>query len=168
MCFFKSKKIPPENQNNSPYDSLRNLAFEVIPEQLGINLDDDQQAYGAVVDMCISNDKTATMICFLDGTASLYYSNGGGIIGAGQHENVRRAVLSYLMSIHKALPIMNLTDSFDVIQVPNHHKFYLFTKKGKYSIDLDLSDHQRSKEIHFLFSSSQMVLSEIRKVAESK
>ena len=33
----------------------------------------------------------ASLVVFADGTTSLYFSNGGGVIGAGQHASVREA-----------------------------------------------------------------------------
>ena len=37
-----------------------------------------------------------TLVALADGTASLYFSNGGGIIGAGQHDSVRTAAETLL------------------------------------------------------------------------
>jgi hypothetical protein len=38
----------------------------------------------------------ATLVTFLDGATSLYFSNGGGIIGAGEHASVRAAAAAFL------------------------------------------------------------------------
>lgn len=38
---------------------------------------------------------TATLVAFNDGTTSLYLDTGGGVIGAGAHEAVRRAAESF-------------------------------------------------------------------------
>ncbi|MBL4575724.1 MAG: hypothetical protein JKY51_06460 [Opitutaceae bacterium] len=41
-----------------------------------------------------------TLIASADGSASIYFSNGGGIIGAGEHENVRRRrILTRLLRV---------------------------------------------------------------------
>jgi hypothetical protein len=37
----------------------------------------------------------ATLVAFDDGTTSLYFSFGGGVIGAGTHEGVRRVATSF-------------------------------------------------------------------------
>lgn len=141
---------------------MRKNAFNIKPEELGVSLDNDDQVYGCVVDMAMGNGNVVTMVCYFDGTASLYYSTGGGIIGSGQHENVRKAVGSFLVSIHQVLPIMKKTENFDTAPKENHQIFYLFTRVGVYTYDLDLSVLNRQKEVNFLFSLSQMVLSEIR------
>lgn len=168
--FFKSKKKTNEGnaeKDNNPYVGLRNLALNISPDELGVKLDKDDQVYGAVVDMDI-NGNVATMACLIDGTASLYFSTGGGILGSGQHESVHKAVVSYLVSIHQVLHIMNLTNNFDAKPQPNHHVFYLLTRTGVYMFDLDINDDNKSKEAQYLFALSQMVLNEIRKVNDKK
>ena len=35
--------------------------------------------------------RAASLVAFADGTTSLYFSNGGGVIGAGEHASVRAA-----------------------------------------------------------------------------
>lgn len=41
------------------------------------------------------NGGVATLVTFDDGTTSIYLSTGGGIIGAGKHETVRRAAAAF-------------------------------------------------------------------------
>jgi hypothetical protein len=48
---------------------------------------------------------SATIVCVADGTTSLYTSGGGGTLGAGQHDNVRRAATAYLAAIAEAVPM---------------------------------------------------------------
>jgi len=165
--FLKRKKQNhSQSTDNDTYKSLREMAFSIKPEQLGVSLENDEQVFGAVVDMSVSNGMVATMICFIDGAASLYFSNGGGIIGAGQHESVQKAAGSFLISVHQVLPIMKKIDNFDMVPKENHHIFYLFTKAEVYFLDLDVEDYQESKEKYFLFSLSQMLLTEIIKTSE--
>ncbi|MGE5404302.1 MAG: hypothetical protein ACM3PP_05130 [Candidatus Saccharibacteria bacterium] len=165
--FFKSK-----HSNNDHFDeaylALRKQAFSVKPEQVGITLEKKDQVYGTVVDMGVGGSDIATMVCFLGETASLYFSKGGGIIGAGQHENVKQAVALYLASAQKMLPVMKLTDDFSTVPAEDHHVFYFFTGNGTYLYDLDLKEYQRSRENQLLFSMAQMVLTEIRQASTSK
>lgn len=158
-----------DSQNDEyTYVSMRKLAFTFSHEDMGVRMGNDYQVYGAVVDMGVDNINTATMICFMDGTTSLYFSNGGGIIGAGKHEAVNKAVLTFLENCFQALPITKLAESIDALPKENHHTFYLFTKAGIFSIDMDLRDAQKSKEAQLLFSQSQMVLNEIRKSSKKE
>ncbi len=158
-----------DSQNDEyTYASMRKLAFSFTHEDMGVKMGNDYQVYGVVVDMGVDNRNTATMICFIDGTTSLYFSEGGGIIGAGQHEAVNKAVLTFLENCFQALPITKLAESIDVLPKENHHTFYLFTKAGIFSIDMDIKDAQKSKEAQLLFSQSQLVLNEISKSSKKE
>lgn len=42
--------------------------------------------------------RTATLVAIADGSTSLYLSNGGGVIGAGEHASVREAASAFLRS----------------------------------------------------------------------
>ena len=158
------------NQNSQnddyTYASMRKMAFTFSHKDMGVSMGNDYQVYGAVVDMGVDSINTVTMICFIDGTTSLYFSDGGGIIGAGKHEAVNKAVLTILDNCFQVLPITKLAESIDALPKENHHTFYLLTKAGVFSIDMDLRDVQKSKEAQLLFTQSQMVLNEIRKVGK--
>jgi hypothetical protein len=166
--FFKNKSKSSSNNNEleDTYDGLRNLAFSCTPDKIGVTLDEDNQVYGAVIDMAISDNRIATMAFFIDGSASLYFSNGGGILGSGQHDSVKKIVGSFLISVHQVLPIMRLTKDFNAKPRDNHHIFYLFTRVGIYTYDMDINKYKETKETNFLFTVSQMVLTEIRNTNE--
>lgn len=153
-------------EDDYTYASMRKLAFTFSHEDMSVKMGNDYQVYGAVVDMRIDNINTATMICFIDGTISLYFSNGGGIIGAGKHDAVNKAVLTFLENCFQALPITKIAESIDALPKENHHTFYLLNRAGIFSIDIDLKDSHKSKEAQLLYSQSQMVLNEIRKVSK--
>jgi hypothetical protein len=162
------QKLKNQNSQNDEYTyaSMRKLAFTFSHKDMGVKMVNDYQVYGVVVDMGVDNIKTATMICFIDGTTSLYFSNGGGIIGAGEHESVNKAVLSFLGNCYQVLPITRHADGIDTLPEENHHTFYLFTKAGIFTMDMDLREANKSKEAQLLFTQSQMVLNEILKVAK--
>ena len=49
-------------------------------------------------------------MCVADGTTSLYTSGGGGTLGAGAHDSVRRAATAYLEAIAEAVPMFEAVD----------------------------------------------------------
>ena len=51
---------------------------------------DEDVVRAVVMDWCIAGDDAVTLASFDDDTTSLYYSNGGGVIGTGSHDAVRR------------------------------------------------------------------------------
>ncbi len=110
MRFFQKEEVKTDN----PYLGLRQQALSVKPEQLGVTLDNNEQVYAAVVDLPVTH-ATVTLACFFDGTVSLYYSNGGGMLGAGQkHEEVRKAGMSFLFSAGQTLKFLEKTDNLDL------------------------------------------------------
>jgi hypothetical protein len=48
-----------------------------------------------LMDWNMAGNGVATLLAFYDGTTSLYFSNGGGILGAGDHEPVKRAATRF-------------------------------------------------------------------------
>src|SRR5260221_1885309 len=53
----------------------------------------------------------ATLACFADGTTSLYFSTGGGMLGAGQHESVRAAASAILAAAARdAAPLVQANE----------------------------------------------------------
>lgn len=99
MKLFKKKK---QNKDNS-YLGLRQLALDTKPDDIGVTLDNNEQVYAAVVDLKLSN-RIVTLVCFFDGTVSLYYQNGSGMLGMGQkYEEVKEAGMSFLFSAGQKL-----------------------------------------------------------------
>ena len=168
---IKSNLNNQTNSNNQKddeytYASMRKLAFTIKPEDMDIKIGNDYQVYGAVVDMGVDSNKIATMICFIDGTTSLYFSDGGGIIGAGRHESVKNAASTFLENCFSALPVTENADSIDKLPAENQHTFYLFTKAGIFTITINLHDVKKCKEYQSLFTQSHIVLNEIRKISK--
>ena len=56
-------------------------------------------------------EAVASLVCFADGTTSLYFSTGGGIIGAGQHETVRTAAAQLLAVAQQHADKLTVADS---------------------------------------------------------
>lgn len=77
------------------YRGLRGRLFLTDPKILGLAPDGDERFWGLVVDMGVENG-VATLVVLRDGSISLYFSNGGGLIGLGQHDELHelaRAIL---------------------------------------------------------------------------
>lgn len=79
-------------------------------------------------------EAVATLVAGSDGTVSLYFSNGGGIIGAGDHQAVRGVAKSFLAVAEGYLPQAKLADVFPLPAI-SHVRFYLVTTQGVYTVD---------------------------------
>jgi hypothetical protein len=72
---------------------------------------------------------TATLVTFADGTTSLYFSNGGGVIGAGAHAAVRSASERLLATAEAQLADLEPATETPLPQV-GRVRFYIRTFSG--------------------------------------
>lgn len=86
MWFRKRKSDPAE-----VIREMRERVFTVAPSEVGVSPGAGHERVWAVL-MEIGYPKAvASLVAIADGTTSLYFSNGGGVIGAGEHQPVREA-----------------------------------------------------------------------------
>lgn len=71
--------------------ALRQQALTIDAAQLGLAPDARRAHVWGVVMETGYPEAVASLVVFADGTTSLYFSNGGGIIGAGEHASVSAA-----------------------------------------------------------------------------
>src|ERR687898_1781909 len=77
------------------YLGLRGQALALTRELL----DPETASDGPVLALLMETgypEAVATLVGLADGTTSMYFSNGGGMIGAGQHEDVAAATHRWL------------------------------------------------------------------------
>src|SRR5262249_2976490 len=76
--------------SDNPYAGLRSMALGMMADALRLDGLTPDECYGLLMET--GYDKAVvTLACFLTGDTSLYFSNGGGIIGAGKHASVADA-----------------------------------------------------------------------------
>jgi hypothetical protein len=81
---------PPET-----YAGLRRLSLSLTAESLGAGAPPDAPVIALLMDSGMSN-AVATLVGVADGTTSLYYSTGGGVLGAGARHDVAAATHLWL------------------------------------------------------------------------
>jgi hypothetical protein len=106
----------------NPFNGLRQRALTVDAKMIGIS-PGKGQIWGAIVDLGMDTG-TATIVCFADGTTSLYLSTGGGIIGGGQHEAVRKVTRTFLAAASAQAAGFATASEYPLPAV-GHVKFYL-------------------------------------------
>lgn len=95
------------------YDKLRGQILALTPDKLKLAASDDlPHVWAAFMDLSVS-DSVASLLASADGTSSLYFGTGGGIIGAGKHPQVRAASRRFLVALDAALD--SLTDVADFV-----------------------------------------------------
>lgn len=154
---------PPE----AVYARLRKRALDKVPANFVLGGNEDEP-YGALMEMVIS-DSAVTLACFADGDAGLYYQSGGGMVGGGAHESVRKAAKDFLTLAGKAVPRMIKTANHP-LPAPGRVRFYVLTPKGILTTETDreaLGEESRS-ELSALFYSGQEVVAQMRQVQAQK
>jgi hypothetical protein len=92
-------------QGDRPGVFLRDMLLTAKPSAFHIEpVDELPHVWGALMEMRMSG-VTVSLAAVADGTTSLYFSNGGGIIGGGEHESVRAANRKLLTFIETGLDL---------------------------------------------------------------
>lgn len=104
----------------------------------------------------------ATLVSLADGTTSLYTSNGGGIIGGGEHAAVARASRELVAMAELFVDDM-LPCTTCLLPVEGRVRFHVLTFGGMYSTDGDERTVQRGgHQLSPLYNAAQIVISRLR------
>ena len=98
----------------------------------------------------------------------MYLSTGGGMIGAGRHENISNAAKAF---VGKAQTYLAKTTKTETTPLPekNSVRFYLLTNKGKFSAQENLQKFETNSSTWLmLFEEGNKVISELRVINEKQ
>jgi hypothetical protein len=150
------------------YEGLRNTAFSLNPDQLGLELPEDKTiVFGVIMDWEMDG-ATATTVAYLTGDASLYLTTGGGTIGGGQHENVKVAAKQFVTIAQTYLEKSTKTEKQSL---PEKHQinFYLLTTKGLFVGQEQIENFENNSSGWLeLFEEGNKVLNELRLTSENR
>jgi len=153
---------PAEPEAEDPAEvmaGLRQMALTSDPEELGVGQQlVEGRTYGAIMEMPVGDQYTATVVAFADGSASLYTTSNFGVIGGIEHEPVRRAAISFVKVanhfIEQAEPVTEFPRPG-----PNQVFIYILTVDGVYAIRDSISNFkQRTSPFVPLFAAGHQVL----------
>jgi hypothetical protein len=120
----------PQPKRPNTYHTLRDQILSLKRPQSNSLADDKQSDPWAVVMDWGVPTGVATVVAVSDGTASIYYSSGGGSIGGGYaRPAIREAALHAVSIAGKFLDHMQITDSFPLPE-PGGVVFYILTERG--------------------------------------
>ena len=114
------------------YAELRALPLSVDPATL--QRPDGEPWSGALMAMMEIGlpTGTATFVAMADGTASMYTTSGGGVIGAGEHAAVRAAADRFRSTLAEARGDLQPSTEFPG-PLPGEVRFQLRTEDGGYT-----------------------------------
>jgi hypothetical protein len=104
------RRKEPEKQETNPYIGLRNQALTIDPASIGLAPSPEHpNLLAGLMEMGMGGG-IATLVIIADGTTSMYWSTGGGIIGAGFHEPVKAPSRRFLALLERHLPDLSPDD----------------------------------------------------------
>jgi hypothetical protein len=110
MPLFRRKQEAATPPVADVFSELRWQALRLTPDQLGGAVPTEAGILALLMDTAY-REAVATLVAVVDGTTSLYFSNGGGFVGAGTHPTVAEASRLWLEAGGTLLPALsNVTE----------------------------------------------------------
>lgn len=131
---FQGKKSnqPPNNDMDDPFRELRKQLLTTNPASIGLTPDNTNGVWAVLMEMGQPGG-VVTLVCVAEGTVSLYFSTGGGMLGIGEHEAPRAAAMNLLGQAPKFLDKATQTTSFP-LPYEGMTRFYFLTFDGAFEI----------------------------------
>ncbi len=154
------------SRNAEGSQELRRMVLTTSPRDIGVTPTKEHPRVWGVLMETGYPEAAATLVALLDGSVSLYFSNGGGIIGAGEHGSVRRAAIQFIGAAEPYVEEFSKTTEYPLPEL-GRVKFYILTFSGILTGDFD--EHllgEGKHELSKLFYAGHDVISTIRAVEE--
>ena len=150
------------------YLQLRDHILNLNPAEVGLAPSNEAPHVWGVVVETGYDVGSATLLSLADGTTSLYYSTGGGMLGSGDYSPVAEASKALVVQAEILLPKISSSTGFplpDVGQV----RFIILTYSGIFAAtaaEKKLADG--SHPLSSLFFQAQNTLTQLHLSAEKK
>jgi len=148
------------------YTGLRNMVFTTAPVSIGLKPAADE-VWGVVMETGYPK-AVASLVALADGTVSLYFSNGGGILGLGPHPEPNRLGKELIVSAQRFVSQAKVTKVYPLPQ-PTYTRFYLLTGNGVVTVEAKEDDLGNQRDaLSPLFYKAQNLISAIHVVDEQR
>ena len=161
--------------NTSPAEvaaGLRKTALTLFPKQMAENSAfKDETALGVLMETGFEK-AVATLLAMIDGSASVYFSSGGGIIGGAGHPEVRIAAKRFTQFAGIHISEMTRCAEYPLPKV-GQTTFYVMTADGTFTLtasELELGNGAHSFSPlfhagHYLFTRLRTTIEKREKIA---
>ena len=138
------------------------MALGLTPESVGVEAEaGPARPYGILMETGYA-DAVFTLAAFCTGDASLYFSNGGGLVGGVGHAAVRAAASQFVASAERFLPSLAATADYP-LPGPGRTRFYVLTTTGTCTAEADQRALGEGRnELSPLFHAGHRVITELR------
>ena len=147
---------------------LRELAFNTkISDLKDIQPIGDYGIYGVIMEMGYPQG-FGTVACYITGDASIYFSNGGGMLGGIDHQTVKNAALSFIQTSLNFITAFKKTCNHSFPK-DAHTNFYILTQDGIYTTEAFTDDlGNKRSELSPLFFAGQAIITAYRLIEKKK
>ena len=155
----------PKSDPAGAVRGLRQQALTVDAAQLGVAPTATRAHVWGVLMETGYPEAVATLVALADGTTSLYFSNGGGVIGAGEHSAVRAASETLLSTAEEHLGELAPAVGTPLPEV-GRVRFYVRTFKGTVGAEAKEEDLGEGRHILSpLFHTAHSVITAVREAS---
>jgi hypothetical protein len=148
------------------YQDLRSMALHVDLAKIAIADDEPWSGAAVAVMEFVVSDTVATILATADGAVSMYLSNGGGVIGAGEHAAVRPAADHFRNVAADSRGLLQRAEEFPLPET-GQVKFHVRTADGNYSGGAEEAALRAGRHpLSPLYGAGQDLLTEIRLSSE--
>ena len=107
---------------------LRSGALAIKPEEIGLCAADCPTVWGMVMELGYP-EVALSLVVLIDGSVSVYLSNGEGVIGCGLQPNVREAAQRLLQLAPHVMDVCHTAHRFP-LPAPGSAQFFFLTRDG--------------------------------------
>jgi len=157
--------FPWRKRKPSPKEVMRGLrdrALECSADELGVAPTPDlPHVFGILMETCYEK-AVVSLVAFVDGGASLYFSTGGGVLGAGEHASVRATLQPFFRAAEAGI---NCFAPATATAYPDRGRvrFYVRTFQGTLTAEGDEQDLGRMRhELSPVFHAGHAVIAAVR------
>jgi hypothetical protein len=150
--------------SDNAYASIRSQLLSAEPDQLGLSV--AGPTWGVLMETSYFAG-IATLVALSDGTATLLFSNGGGVAAKHQHKSVQLAARRFVSAAAEHLATASATNRYPHPGI-GRVCFYLLTTVGVRTLEAGEEVLERGKhELSDLFHDGHRVITQLRHIAES-
>lgn len=151
------------------YPALRNMALNMTPAQLNLELPSTgTQVFGLVMDWNIGNIMV-TLTAFATGDASLYINNGSGIRGGIQDPVIAEKAKIFVTHAQQYLDKATAADTSAPLPAASDIRLYLLTNKGRFLLKEQIGDFENESSPWLnLFLDGNTLITALRESAVPK
>lgn len=152
----------PEAATGATFHELRSKVLSLSSGEIGVApTPEHPRVWGALMETGYAR-AIASLVALGDGTVSLYFSNDGGVIGAGGNEAVRDAAARFIESAERRLEAFAPTDVYPLPTV-GQVRFYLSTFSGHVTARANEDELvAQTSDLAELFNAGQAVITAMR------